>query len=50
MGWKKLRAPSLQYLWTVKAADAMLGFLRTTRVGCVEIGRVPPEDRGKDED
>jgi hypothetical protein len=26
------------------------GILRTTRVGCVGVGRVPPEDRGEDSD
>ena len=25
-------------------------FLRTTRAGCVGVGRVPPEDRGEDEE
>ena len=28
----------------------MLEFLRTTRVGCVGVGRVPPEDRGEEAD
>ena len=37
-------------LWEGKATDAVLEFLRTTRVGCVGVGRVPPEDRGEDED
>ena len=32
-----------------KATDAVLEFLRTTRVGCVDVGRVPLEDRGEDE-
>ena len=32
-----------------KATDAVLEFLRTTRMGCVGTGRVPPEDRGEDE-
>ena len=32
-----------------KATDAVLEFLRTTRVGCVGLGRVPPEDRGEEE-
>ena len=32
-----------------RAANAVLEFLRTTKVGCVGVGRVPPEDRGEDE-
>ena len=50
LGRKRPRAPSVRYLWEEKAADAVLEFLRTTRVGCVGIGRVPPEDRGDDEE
>ena len=42
-------SPSVRYLWEGKATDAVLEFLRTTRVGCVGTGRVPPEDRGEDE-
>ena len=50
LGLKKPRAPSVRYLGEVKAVDAVLEFLRTTRVGCVGVGRVPPEDRGDDSD
>ena len=50
MGWKKPRAPSVRYLWELKAADAVLEVLRTTRMGCVGIGGMPPEDRGEDEE
>ena len=31
-----------------KATDALLEFPRTTRVGCVGVERLPPEDRGDD--
>ena len=43
-------APSVRYLWEGKAMSAVLEFLRTTRVGCVGIGKVPPEDRGENEE
>ena len=46
--WKRPRAPSVRYLWEGKATDAVLEFLRTTRVGCRGLGRVPPEDRGEE--
>ena len=49
LGWKEPRAPSVRYLWEGKATDAVLEFLRTTRVGCTGVGRVPPEERGEDE-
>ena len=49
MEWKRPRAPSVRYLWEGKATGAVLKFLRTTRVGCVGLGRVPPEDRGEEE-
>ena len=32
-----------------EATDAVLEFLRTTRVGCRGTVREPPEDRGEDE-
>ena len=38
------RAPSVRLLWDGRATDAVLEFLRTTRVGCIGTGRVPPED------
>ena len=49
MRWKWPRTPSARYLWEGKATDAVLEFLCTMRVGCVGIGRVPPEDRGEEE-
>ena len=45
--WEWLRTPSVRYLWEGKATDAVLEFLRTTRVGCVGLGRVSPDDRGE---
>ena len=42
-------SPPARYLWEGRATDAILEFLRTTRVGCVGSGRVPPEDRGEKE-
>ena len=36
-------------MWEGRATDAVLEFLRTTRVGCRGLGRVPPEDRGEEE-
>ena len=39
--------PSVRLLWDVRAADAVLEILRTTRAGCIGAGRVPPEDRGR---
>ena len=48
--WERPRAPSVRYLWEGKATSAVLEFLRTTRVGCVGVGRVPPEDRGEIEE
>ena len=49
MRWERPRAPSVRYLWEGKATDAVLEFLRTTKVGCVGVGRVPLEDRGDEE-
>ena len=46
--WKRPRTPSVRLQWEMKATGAVLEFLRTTRVGCVGAGRVPPEDRGED--
>ena len=47
--WKHPRTPSVRLLWDVRAAGAVLEFLRTTRVGCIGAERVPPEDRRADE-
>ena len=46
--WERPLAPAVKHLWDVRAADAVLEFLRTTRVGCIGIGRTLPEDRGED--
>ena len=48
--WERPRAPSVRYLWEGKATSAVLEFLRTTRMGYVGIGKVPPEDRGENEE
>ena len=48
--WEHPRTPSVRLLWDVRAAGAVLEFLRTTRVGCIGVGRVHPEDRGEDTD
>ena len=45
--WERPRTPSVRYLWEGKA---VMEFLRTTQVGCVGIGRVPPKDRGENEE
>ena len=46
----QVRESSVRLLWDVRAARAVLEFLRTTRVGCTGVGRVPLEDRGEDTD
>ena len=46
--WKHPRTPSVRLLWDVRAAGAVLEFLRTTRVGCISGERVPAEDRWDD--
>ena len=43
-----METPSVRLLWDARAADAVLKFLRTTRVGCIRTERVPPEDMGED--
>ena len=48
--WESPSAPSVRYLWEGRTTSADLEFLRTTQVGCVGIGRVPPEDRGENEE
>ena len=40
--------PSVRLLKDVLAAGTVLELLRTTRVGCIGVGRVPPEDGGED--
>ena len=42
--------PISELLWEVRAVGAVLEFLRTTRVRCIGVGRVPPEDRGEETD
>ena len=48
----KSRAPSVKRLCKEKATDAVLAFLRDTRVGCISIRRKPPEEEcdGEGED
>ena len=46
--WERPRTPSVRLLCDVRAAGAVLEILRTTRIGCIGVGRVPPEDRGED--
>ena len=41
--WKDPRAPSVK-LWKEKATEAVLVFLRNTRVGCISTRRKPPEE------
>ena len=49
LGWRESRAPSVRYLWEGKATYAVLEFPAHHKLGCVGVGRVPPEDRGEDE-
>ena len=44
--WKHPRAPSGKRLWKEKSTEAVLAFLRDTRVGCVRAERRLPEDAG----
>ena len=46
--WEHPRTPSVRLLWDVRAADAVLEILRTTRVGCIGVSRFPPEERGEE--
>ena len=46
--WEHPRTPLVRLLWDVRAAGAVLEFLRTTRVGCIGMGRTPPEDGEED--
>ena len=47
-GWRHPRAPSVRLLWDGRATEAVLDFLRDTRVGCLVALRRPPEERGDD--
>ena len=42
--WKYPRAPSGKWLWKEKSTEAVLAFLRDTRVGCVRAERKLSED------
>ena len=46
--WERPRTPPVRLLLDVRAVGVVLEFLRTTRVGCIGVGRVPPEDKGED--
>ena len=51
-GWKHPRVPSVRsvrLLWEEEATEAVLYFLRDTKVGCVVTLR-PPEEEGEDSD
>ena len=48
-GWRHPRAPSGKWLWKEKSTEAVLTFLKSTRVGCISTRRVPPEEQAKDE-
>ena len=45
--WEHPRTPSVRLLWDGRATEAVLEFLRTTRVRCMGTERVPPEDKGE---
>ena len=44
-GWKHPRAPSVKWLRRENFTDAVLAFLRSTRVGCISIRRRLPGER-----
>ena len=46
--WKHPRTSSVRLLWDEWATEAVLEFLRTTRVGCVGTERVHPEEEEGD--
>ena len=46
--WKHPHTPSFRLLWDGRATEAVIKFLRTTRVGCVGTERVPPEEEEGD--
>ena len=41
---KHSHTPSFRLLWDGRATEAVLEFLRTTRVGCIGTERDPPEE------
>ena len=50
-GWKHPKTPSVRRLCKDKATEAVLDFLRDTRVGCmVNVRRLLREERGGVED
>ena len=42
-------AHSVRLLWDGRATEAVLDFLRMTRVGCIGAGRGPPEEEEGEE-
>ena len=45
--WEHPRAPSGKWLWKEKSTEAVLVFLKSTRVGCISTRRKLPEGRGE---
>lgn len=45
--WKHPRTLPVRLLWDWRATEAVLEFLRTTRLGCIGTERVPPEEEGR---
>ena len=43
-GWEHPRAPSGKWLWREKCMEAVLEFLKSTRVGCISTRRKLPEE------
>ena len=43
-GWEHPRAPSGKWLWKEKSTEAVLVFLKSTRVGCISTRRQLPEE------
>ena len=43
-GWKHPKAPSGKWLWKEKSTEAVLVFLKSTRVGCVSTRRKLPAE------
>ena len=39
--WEHPRTPSVRLLWDGRATEAVLDFLRTTRVGCIGVESAP---------
>ena len=42
-------AHSVRLLWDGRATEAVLDFLRTTRIGCIGADRGPPEEEEGEE-